>query len=114
MARAGKICSYDGCPEITFTGTRCEQHTVARKDYRPSAAKRGYNFKWQEFRKKYLARNPNCVVVGCERQATDVDHIDNLGPLGPRGYDPSNLQALCHQHHSAKTAATTWAALNNQ
>lgn len=40
--------------------------------------------------------------------ATEVDHIDGLGPLGPRGFDPDNLQAMSHRHHSRKTAAETW------
>jgi hypothetical protein len=37
-------------------------------------------------------------------RATDVDHIDGRGPKGPRGHDWSNLRALCHSHHSKRTA----------
>lgn len=55
--------------------------------------------------------HPLCECEHCQQlppwarqQATDVDHIDGLGPLGPRGYDWDNLQALSHAHHSHKTA----------
>ena len=49
------------------------------KDTRPSAAKRGYGYKWDKARKRYLAKNPLCVY--CRRYhdrvrpATCVDHI---------------------------------------
>ncbi|WP_231626416.1 HNH endonuclease signature motif containing protein [Streptomyces apocyni] len=40
--------------------------------------------------------------------ATEVDHIDGLGPLGPRGFDPANWQAMSKRHHSRKTARETF------
>ena len=109
MAR-WKVCSFPNCPEFVQGSTRCEEHTVIRPDNRASASERGYDGKWAKVSRDYRKRHPFCMVVGCSRPSTDVDHIDNLGPLGPRGYDESNFQALCHQHHSAKTAATTHAA----
>ncbi|TFB96539.1 HNH endonuclease [Cryobacterium sp. MDB2-A-2] len=39
------------------------------------------------------------------QEATQVDHIDGLGPNGPRGFDNNNLQALSASHHSRKTAS---------
>lgn len=36
--------------------------------------------------------------------ATEVDHVDGLGPLGPRGHDWSNLRALTKRCHSRVTA----------
>ncbi|MFX4294091.1 HNH endonuclease [Streptomyces bohaiensis] len=36
--------------------------------------------------------------------AGEVDHIDGLGPLGPRGHDPTNLRSMTKQHHSRATA----------
>ena len=44
------------------------------------------------------------MCIWCGGRATDVDHIDGLGPLGPRGYDPGNCRALCHSCHSWRTA----------
>lgn len=72
---------------------------------------RGYGAKWRAYRTKYIEQNPYCVSAECAAiplwrrpLATDVDHIDGLGPLGPRGYDPANMQSLCHRCHSIKTA----------
>lgn len=34
-----------------------------------------------------------------------VHHLDGLGPKGPRGFDPANVQALakvCHDRETAK------------
>lgn len=36
--------------------------------------------------------------------ATEVHHRDGLGPLGSRGHDFDNLQALTHACHSRITA----------
>jgi len=36
--------------------------------------------------------------------ATEVHHLDGGGPLGSRGLDETNLQALCKEHHSVVTA----------
>jgi 5-methylcytosine-specific restriction protein A len=107
MAPRYKVCSFPGCPEFVSGSTRCEDHTVIRPDFRPSAAKRGYGPRWKKESKEFLLLHPTCAVVGCGKPSTDVDHIDNLGPLGSRGYDKSNWRQFCHGHHSAKTAATT-------
>lgn len=53
----------------------------------------------------YLLAHPICEdPVGCIEPATDVDHIDGLGPNGPRGHDWDNLRSSCHSHHSKRTA----------
>lgn len=70
---------------------------------RPTTAQRGYGAKWQRTRRRYLRNHPYCEECGA--QAVDVHHLDELGPLGPRGHDDSNLQALCKSCHSAITAA---------
>jgi 5-methylcytosine-specific restriction protein A len=38
----------------------------------------------------------------CGEPATDVDHV--LRKAAGGADDDSNLQSLCHSHHSAKTA----------
>lgn len=73
-------------------------------DRRPSAARRGYNARWQRTRARTLSERATCEHEGCDLPATDVHHLDGLGPQGPRGHDPANLQALCHPHHSQVTA----------
>lgn len=77
---------------------------------RPSAAKRGYDRKWRAAAAEYLESHPYCECDTCTKQplhrralATDVNHRDGLGPLGPRGYDPTNWQAMAHGHHSRTT-----------
>ncbi|WP_231332648.1 HNH endonuclease signature motif containing protein [Actinomadura graeca] len=53
-------------------------------------------------RNRFLRANPWCGR--CGELAVEVDHIDGLGPRGPRGYDPGNLRSLCKPCHSARTA----------
>lgn len=59
---------------------------------------------WRKVRKERLALNVRCQHPKCRAFATHVDH------LRPRATHPhlelelSNTQALCHSHHSAKTA----------
>lgn len=87
--------------------SRCPEHRP--KDRRPGSAKRGYGPEWKRVRDRYLATHsrcecgPDCCPRGCDRPAAHVDHIDGLGPRGPRGYDQGNLQALAVSCHSRKT-----------
>lgn len=109
-----KVCAQRGCPALTDS-TYCPPHTSARRKAsdakRPSARDRGYDHKWQATRARHLHLYPLCVQ--CGKPATDVDHIDGLGPLGPRGHDETNLRSYCKAHHSQRTARDQpggWAA----
>lgn len=98
------VCSTPGCPALT-EGRFCPDHRQAPPDKRPSAHRRGYDAQWRKTRAQFLKTHPTCQdASGCLKPATDVDHIDGLGPNGPRGYDWSNLRSLCHSHHSQRTA----------
>lgn len=114
MARRKQLapCVVKGCPTLTRE-TKCEKHSTDAKrkawresdKHRPSAAQRGYDAKWQKTRRAYLAAHPYCEdEAGCIAKATDVHHLDGLGPLGPRGHDFENCLALCHAHHSKITS----------
>ena len=88
----------------------CPEHAAARASNnrqkerrRGSAWERGYDTAWRRTRAQFLYEHPNCEV--CGELATDVHHIDGKGPKGERGHDHSNLQALCHSHHSQVTAS---------
>ncbi len=116
--RRGKalaVCSVPGCPELTPGGGRCPGCTQKASRARPSARGKGnYDGKWMRTRLAYLAANPLCECEECAALpsvmrpwATEVDHIDGLGPRGPRGHDWSNLQSMTHAHHSRKTARET-------
>lgn len=55
--------------------------------------------------------HPRCECDQCLLQpkwnrpvATDVDHIDGCGRNGARAFDPTNLRAMSHSHHSERTA----------
>lgn len=98
-----KVCAVPGCPELTDAG-RCEACSGEAERRRGTATERGYGSRWRKVRAAYLHRQPLCEVDGCLAFATDVDHIDGLGPKGPRGHDFGNLRALCHSHHSRRTA----------
>lgn len=109
---APRPCNHPGCGALTHARF-CEAHAEARrKRYegeRPSAARRGYGHKWRKAREQYLKQNPMCEELEadgtrCREPATDVDHkIPHRGDL-KLFWDRKNWQALCHSHHSAKTA----------
>ncbi len=76
------------------------------RDFRPSAAKRGYGSKWQKARAGYLKQNPLCVECGAEgvsMQAAVVDHIDPHKGDMKKFWNRSNWQSLCNYHHNVKT-----------
>jgi 5-methylcytosine-specific restriction enzyme A len=98
-------CSVSGCPTLT-RNNRCPDHEREADRKRGTASERGYDHNWQKIRKSYLERHPFCEVAeGCIAPATDVDHIDNMGPRGDNS--DRNLMALCHSHHSRKTSRET-------
>ncbi|MGH6967549.1 MAG: HNH endonuclease [Stellaceae bacterium] len=69
---------------------------------RPPSSQRGYGAAWRAKRDAYLAAHPWCELAGCGKPATHVDHRVALASGGAD--DASNYQALCHGHHSSKTA----------
>jgi 5-methylcytosine-specific restriction protein A len=99
-----KVCNIPGCPELT-TSSRCPAHqSQARKESdgkRPNSSARGYDSKWSQTRRAFLTVHPFCE---CGARATEADHDDGLGPLGPRGHDWENLTARCKSCHSKRTA----------
>jgi 5-methylcytosine-specific restriction protein A len=112
------------CPELV-EDRYCKAHALDREQARGSAASRGYDREWWKTRARYLrqlraadpeglARCEECQLDEKTAQVQDprgrglhVDHIDGLGPSGPRGHDPDNLQALCQPCHGRKTAHQT-------
>ena len=98
-------CRAPGCPGIAVRHDYCAEHqhlTPSRQHdgQRASPAQRGYGRAWQGIRMRFLRLYPECTECGAP--ATDVDHVMPLADGGSN--DIGNLQALCHAHHSAKTA----------
>ena len=60
---------------------------------------------WSRFRLMVLNGEPLCR--SCKRQAaTEVDHIEDLADRPDKALDRDNVQPLCIQCHSRKTAMT--------
>jgi len=106
MLRALRPCSVPGCPNIAVQGGRCQVHARdSRRRYevmRASASERGYGSRWRKIRAQFLKVHKWCAWPGCSKLAVDVDHILPRAKGGTDDWD--NLQALCHEHHSRKTA----------
>lgn len=101
--RAARVCAEPGCPQLQ----PCTVHATSAKRAdlnRPNSNARGYDRRWRRKSEQYRAAHPICEEPGCGAPSKHVDHIDGLGPSGPRGFDDDNLKALCHPHHSSKTA----------
>ena len=105
-----RLCAVDGCPNIINVGeTYCAEHLKLKRKFgdhrRGSASSRGYDRNWQRLRKLVLHSEPLCRE--CKRQgrltpATEVDHIVPLAAGGTNDFE--NVQSLCHECHSRKTA----------
>lgn len=101
------------CGKPTSRGRRCEQHrlppSTRPRDERPSAASRGYDHRWRNFRDSWFADNPGSTCAcGCGARVDvtngDLDHIIPFrGNDDPLRFDPNNMQPLLHGHHSKKT-----------
>jgi 5-methylcytosine-specific restriction protein A len=103
-------CRYPGCPVLVEGGRYCDQHRKQERKQQDSrrgtAAQRGYDGRWQRYRKWFLKRNPLCVKCqenGNINSATVVDHINPHKGDRKLFWDPENHQALCKRCHDRKT-----------
>lgn len=99
------LCKAPGCGNTTHE-VYCEDHAHLRSskfDPRASAARRGYNSRWQRYRKYFLAKNPLCVE--CGRAGEVVDHVEPHKGSYQLFWDTSNHQTMCESCHNRKTAS---------
>lgn len=71
-----------------------------------NANERGYTYRWQQARARYLGKHPlcrACEALGKVVEATDLDHIIPHRGNDALFWDESNWQPLCHSCHSVKT-----------
>lgn len=121
------LCAYPGCHAPVPRGERyCDRHAKAgakrdaeiqakakaardarRRQVRGTTTQRGYGGRWQTLRKRFILQHPycqECLKQGKLTEATDVDHIVPHRGCARLLFDEANLQALCHECHSRKTA----------
>lgn len=88
------------------TGPARSLDARARTVRQAGSTARGYGYRWQKFRRAWLAQHPLCVMCRNEGRvtaATDVDHVvPHRGDM--RRFWAGPFQSLCHAHHSEKTA----------
>ena len=98
MRRAPKYCATQDCLELIPGGTSyCRQHRI---NWAGGAPTRRRPPGWQRTRARILRRDKHtCYICGCP-DATQVDHIDNLG-----SEQDDNLAAVCVDCHRRKTLA---------
>jgi len=63
---------------------------------------RGYGYRWQQYRLRYLAKHPLCVMceaAGRVEAATVVDHVVRHEGDERLFWDATNHQALCKRCH---------------
>lgn len=80
-----------------------------KRDYRGSATKRGYGYRWRKARTAFLKQHPLCECDECKRlgrvrAATVVDHIKPHKGDKKLFWDRSNWQAMAKECHDRKTA----------
>lgn len=95
---------------------RWKAHAARRRAYdaqRGNASSRGYDWAWQKLRKAHLEAEPYCRECLRDRRVRVLaKHLDHIIPKrefaeGRVEGDPNareNLQPLCHECHSRKTA----------
>lgn len=105
--RMKKECKKFGCHNLTDNANGyCDEHQKELYSYdrnRLNSYQRGYDRRWQKYRKWFLERNPLCAV--CGGIATVVDHIVPHKGNRQLFWDEDNHQPLCKHCHDVKTAA---------
>jgi 5-methylcytosine-specific restriction protein A len=85
-------------------GARPDVQRQAYDRDRGSASARGYGRRWQKVRLAFLRAHPLCQCEqGCQRVATEVDHIKPHGGDQTLMWDWANFQALTKECHARKT-----------
>lgn len=88
-------------PRVQTLGSKV---ATSWREEKTSSTARGYGYKWQQARQRYLSQHPLCVY--CERDgrvtaATVVDHIEPHRGDMVKFWDEANWAALCAPCHSS-------------
>lgn len=102
-------CPVPQCHELT-RGGRCQTHARQKEQRRPNVDVRVWYScaRWKRLRALVLAQEPLCVdcqtLDGRVCASVEVHHKVRHGGDPILFYARENLAALCHAHHSARTA----------
>lgn len=120
-----KPCGHPGCGELVSGARYCEKHLLPKSEgrrkydrFRGSAASRGYDRNWKAVRREFLEEHPLCedcldderedIARGVTPQrvmaATEAHHVKKVAEHPELRLRTDNLRALCHDHHSRRTA----------
>lgn len=100
-------CTQPGCRELVKGGGRCPAH---RGEWRPAQAlTRGRIYDlavWKRLRELILAGEPLCRACGEAGRVRLAEQVDHITPIerGGAPFEAANLQPLCYECHSRKTA----------
>lgn len=108
--RIGKPCAAPLCSAIVEHGKYCTQHRRQddknkRRRY-GSASQRGYDYRWQQYRKAFLEQYPLCVACLARNKvspAVEIDHIRPRAIWPDLFWQARNHQPLCRPCHWYKT-----------
>lgn len=113
-------CNGAACRALVPHGQRwCETCAKAKgaedRERRGSARERGYDSRWERYRRTYLEAHPLCVECAsgvplpggvtprAVTPATVVDHIKAHKGDHRLFWAPANHRAVCKPHHDART-----------
>lgn len=110
MTKAARtVCRHPGCFQTATQTGRCGKHQGDVATFGHNAQRTQWHFlyqlrDWKRLRESHLRQHPFCIQCAPQLvRGSQVDHkLPHNGDLS-LFFDASNLQTLCHSHHSAKT-----------
>lgn len=105
--RAGRSCRVATCAELAPCPTHGTRRAAVER-WRGTAASRGYDYQWQRFRERVLAKRPlceDCQDRGHITLAIDVHHIRKVTDYPAGRLLETNVKPLCRGCHNQRTAA---------
>jgi 5-methylcytosine-specific restriction protein A len=93
-----------GIPDSLFAYPRARRPRARKRDTRPSACKRGYDRRWRDARRLFLANHPTCAYCEAEGMGNvAADTIDHNPPhRGDRAafWDKARWVPCCRRHNN--------------
>jgi len=97
-------CRNPNCPELIRHEGYCAKHATSAPAVAEAALYAFYrSADWLRLRNIKLAKNPVCQWHQCTAFAQDVHHLEPVRTAWHKRFDLSNLQSLCHVHHTEAT-----------